>query len=784
MPQPAHPAARPDASLTAPRCAPSSATPCALPARTLAAAILLALWSLPVTAQDVPVADAGGHDHDHDHDHDYDHGVTDLDALTVRANPIARTAEDLARPVAVLAGERLDEAKAGSIGETVSRLPGVQSSFFGAGVGRPIIRGLEGARVQVLSDGLAAGDVSTVSVDHAVSIEPFLASQIEVLKGPASLLYGNGAIGGAVNVVDGRIPEAATSRPLEGRAELRAGSVNDARTGMVRLDGTSASGHLVFHVDALHRETGDIDIPGYAESAALRAGHGHPDQDHRGDQGDADHGGAEDHADAYGTLPNSFVRTDSGALGLSWVGDRGFLGFGQSLFNTRYGVPGHVHADDGAHGPDDGHGHDGQEAHGDAGGVHGVRIVMDQRRSEARGGLDDVGPFQSLRARVAHTRYTHTEYEGDAVGTVFDNTTLEGRLELAHRAVGGWEGAFGLQWLQRDFAALGAEAFVPDSDARDAGLFWIGERDFGRARLELGLRHDRNRIDVAADDGRSRAFGTTSASLASRWDLGPDVHLSFGLDRAQRSPTAEELYSRGMHVATQSHELGDAGLDVETANRAEFGLHWHRGPLRVGASLYHVRYADFIHLADTGIVDAGLPVRAWTQADARFSGGELEAEWTFIDSDAGAWTLRAFGDVVRGRLDGQGTREVALSVPHGHHSHEHLATLALSGNLPRIAPARTGADLRWAGNHWRAAVGAVRYARQDDVAAHETATDGYTLVHANIAWHLDTPSGNAVELFLDGSNLLDREARVHTSFLKELAPQAGRGVSAGVRILF
>src|SRR5690606_9200732 len=194
-------------------------------------------------------------------------------------------------------------------------LPGVQSSFFGAGVGRPIIRGLDGARVQVLSDGLAAGDVSTVSVDHAVSIEPFLANQIEVLKGPASLLYGNGAIGGAVNVVDGRIPEAATARPLEGRAELRAGSVNDERTGMVRLDGTSASGRLVFHVDALHRETGDIDIPGYAESAALRAEHGPGDHDH-GDHEGHDH---DDHADARGSLPNSFVRTDSGALGLSWV---------------------------------------------------------------------------------------------------------------------------------------------------------------------------------------------------------------------------------------------------------------------------------------------------------------------------------------------------------------------------------------------------------------------------------------------------------------------------------
>ena len=409
---------------------------------------------------------------------------------------------------------------------------------------------------------------------------------------------------------------------------------------------------------------------------------------------------------------------------------------------------------------------------------------MDQRRSEVRGGIDDLGPFRSLRARVAHTDYTHTEYEGDAVGTVFDNETVEGRVELVHGPLGGWEGAFGLQWSERDFAAAGAEAFVPDSLSRDAGLFWIGERDFGPASLELGLRHDRNSIDIAADAGRSRDFSTTSLSLASRWDLTPDVHVSLGLDRAQRSPTAEELYSSGLHVATQSHEFGNPGLDVETANRAEIGLHWHRGPLSLGASLYHVRYDDFVYLADTGIVDGGLDVRVWNQADTRFTGGEIEAEWTFIDNGSGAWTLRAFGDIVRGRLDGSGTREIEVSVPHGDHAHHYIAELALDGNLPRIAPSRLGADLGWTSDQWRAGLGAVRYARQEDTAEHESGTAGYTLLHANLAWHMDTAGGSAVELFLNGNNLLDREARVHTSFLKDLAPLPGRGFTAGVRVLF
>ncbi len=717
----------------------------------LSAAILLALATAPALAQE-----------DARHDE-----VKDLSAVVVRATPLPQTAEDLARPVEVLAGARLDEAKANSLGETVNRLPGVQSSYFGPGVGRPIIRGMDGARVQVLSDGLSSGDVSTVSVDHAVSIEPFLANQIEVLKGPSTLLYGSGAIGGAVNVVDGRIPEAATEDPFEGRAELRAGSVNSEKTGMVRVDGTSASGHFVFHADALHRETGDYDIPGYAESAAMRAS----------EQEEGEEEGHEEEEEAHGVLPNSFVRTDSGALGVSYVGERGFLGVGASLFNTRYGVPGHAHEHE-EH--EEGEVEAGAEEEGP------VHILMDQRRSELRGGLNGLGAFDTLRVKLARNEYTHTEYEGQEVGTVFDNDSTEARVELAHRGWAGWDGAFGLQASDRDFRAIGDEAFVPASQSRDIGLFWMGRRSFGPVDLELGARHDRNSVDVDADEaiGPSRDFSATSLSASARWNLGEDLHLSFGLDRAQRSPTAEELYSNGLHVATQSFEFGNPDLDVETANRAEIGAHWHHGPIKIGASVYAVDYTDFVYLADTGVEDDGTPARVWNQGDARFTGAEAELQWTFLDNDTGQWSLRAFGDVVRGRLTGDGTREVAFSVPHDDHTHDYTAEIALSGNLPRIAPWRVGGELRWEGEHWRAGAGAVRYARQDNVADFESETAGYTLVNANVAWHLDTPGGNAWELFVDGSNLLDEEARPHTSFLKDLAPLPGRNISAGVRLFF
>lgn len=725
----------------------------------LSCAISLALISPIALAQTAPVPDDPRHDD----------AVRTFDTLEVRATPLGDSAEDLTRPVEVLAGERLDEAKNQTLGDSLSRLPGIQSSFFGPGVGRPIIRGFDGARVQVLSDGLGAGDVSTVSVDHAVSIEPFLADQIEVLKGPATLLYGSGAIGGAVNVVDGRIPEAASDRPFQGGAELRAGTVNDERTGMARLDGTSASGRWVFHGDILHRETGDVRIPGYAESAALLAEEGEtPDPDTRG------------------RLPNSVVRTDAGALGVSWVGERGFIGIGSSLFDTRYGVPGHMHEDDHDHDEDDDHDHD----HDHAGhGKEGVQIVLDQRRHELRGGLDDLGAFRSLRVKLARTDYTHTEFEDGAVGTVFDNASQEGRLELVHMPWGGWEGAFGLQLARREFAAAGDEAFVPGTDTRDAGLFWMGKGTFGAFDIELGARHDRNRIALRdADDDHDaarRTFSLTSLSAAGRWNANDALHVSLNLDRAQRAPTAEELYSDGLHVATQSLELGDAGLQRETADRIELGAHWHRGPLTVGASLYHVRYADFIYLASTDLEVHHSPVRLWRQGDARFTGGELTLDWDIADTTHGLWSLHAFGDVVRARLDGAvGTEAVRVHIDHGDHAHDQIANVATGGNLPRIAPARLGAQLRWRGQQWRAAIGAVRYASQDRVAADESTTPGYTLVDAHLAWHLDTAGGNAWEVFLDGSNLLDREARAHTSFLKDLAPLPGRGVAFGVRLFF
>ncbi len=694
-----------------------------------------------------------------------DHHLTELSAVKVTASPLQGDAESLARPVDVLAGERLDEQKAGTLGDTVAKLPGVQSTFFGPGVGRPIIRGQEGPRVAVLSNGMGNMDASTVSADHATSIEPFLADQIEVLKGPATLLFGSGAIGGAVNVVDGRIARDLPDRPLSGRAEVRGNSVNDERSGMFRLDGVN--GNWVLHVDGLVRNGDDYRIPGYAVIDGLEDHSGH---DH--EEGDTDE-------PRRGTLDNSSIRTRAGGVGATWLGEGGYFGASASTYRTNYGIPNgaHVHADDDH---DHDHDHGDEEEEGDE---HDVRIDMVQNRFEAKGGIyNPVSFLKNINLRTAYTDYEHVELEAGTPSTRFTNRGVEARLEAVQQQIGGWDGAFGLQFGNSDFGAKGEEAFVPDTGTRNVGLFVLQEKQFGPFKLELGGRHDQVKLDPTGDY-RARTFDATNLSAAGIWKLNDAVDLRFGVDGSERAPTNEELYAAGAHIATRSLEIGDANLKTERGQRVELGIHTHSDRLDFSASIYQTKFKDFIYLADTGVVES-LPVRLWTQQDATFKGAEAEALVHLFEGNSGDWDLRVFGDYVKAELDGSGSRSVDIAVPHGDHDHNYTVDLANSGYLPRISPARVGADLRWSRDGWRASVGAVRYSSQKDTAQNEAESAGYTLVDAHFAYRWDRSESNSYEVFLDGNNLTNREARAHTSLLRDYSPLPGRGVAFGIRAYF
>lgn len=661
--------------------------------RTLLACALAV--ALPALAQQTPPTDPR-------HDE-----AAELDRVIVTASPLRTTAEQLSQPVEVLSGERLDEARSATLGETLTKLPGVQSSNFGSGVGRPIIRGLEGARVGVLSGGLSTQDVSTVSQDHALAIEPFLVDQIEVLKGPATLLYGSGAIGGVVNVVDGRIAEKPLSETVRGRAEARTSTVNDGFTGMARVDASGADGALVLHADGLYRNHRDYGTPDGATQA------------------------------------NSFIDTRAAAVGASLVGDNGFFGVAFARYENTYGNPGE---------PGDA-----------AAGEPNVFLDIVQDRFEAKTGLTrDFGWFNGLRASVAHTDYAHVEFEGEAVGTRFVNDGDEGRIELTHGALAGWVGAIGLQAADRTFEAIGDEAFVPRTQTTSVGLFVTEQRMWDAFQLDVGARVDR--IDTDPDGLDGRAFSPISLSLGALYTFNVAWRLSVNLDRAERAPAEEELFADGPHVATASFEIGNADLDEERADQFEVGLHYHGDRIDAKVSAYTTRFDGFVYLAETATFapaepgEDALPIRQWTQADATFRGVEGEVVATLFDGEPGKLDVRMFGDRVEAELDD-------------------------GGHLPRIAPARVGGELRWNADAWRASVGATRSFRQDDVADGETPTNGHTLVDAHVAYHVDK-GGLGWEVFLDGTNLTNDAARVHTSFLKDTVVLPGRGVAAGIRVFF
>ncbi len=677
--------------------------------------------ALALTALLPTVAFAASEDDSH-----RDRHLTELSSVQVTASPLQGDAESLARPVDVLAGERLDEQKAGTLGDTVAKLPGVQSTFFGPGVGRPIIRGQEGPRVAVLSNGMGNMDASTVSADHATSIEPFLADQIEVLKGPATLLFGSDGV----------------------------------------------SGNVVLHVDGLVRNGDDYRIPGYAVIDSLEDHHDH-DHDHAGEEGEEPR---------RGRLDNSSIRTRAGGVGATWLGDGGYFGVSASTYRTNYGIPNgaHVHAEGDDHGHDHGHDHGDEEEGGDE---HDVRIDMVQNRFETKAGIyDPVSFLKNINARVAYTDYEHVELEAGTPSTRFTNRGIEARLEAVQQQIGGWDGAFGLQFGNSDFGAKGEEAFVPDTGTKNIGLFVLQEKQFGPFKLELGGRHDQVKLDPTGNY-RRRTFGATNLSAAGIWKLNDAVDLRIGVDSSERAPTNEELYAAGAHIATRSLEIGDANLKTERGQRVELGIHTHSERLDFSASVYQTKFKDFIYLADTGVTE-GLPVRAWTQQDAVFRGAEAEALVHLFEGGAGDWDLRLFGDYVKAKLDGSGSRNLDIAVPHGDHNHNYSVELANTGYLPRIAPARVGADLRWSKDGWRASVGAVRYSRQKDVAQNEAPSDGYTLVDAHLAYRWDRNASNSYEVFLDGSNLTNREVRPHTSLLRDYSPLPGRGVAFGIRAFF
>ncbi|MDX1454209.1 MAG: TonB-dependent receptor [Gammaproteobacteria bacterium] len=666
-------------------------------------------------------------------------GVTDIDILfdavlddiIVRSSPFAGIGKlDLAQPVELISGDDLNALKEASIGETLSNQLGVSSTYGGPAAGRPVIRGLSGNRVRVQQDGIGSMDVSALSPDHAVSIEPLLIDAVEIVKGPATLLYGNGAFGGVVNLEDSRIPDEQALSAYEGSFELRTDTAASEQTAVLRIDG--GAGKLAWHADAFTRTTDDVEIPAASESLALRTLEAL-------EEGTAIESGEGDH------LENSDIDAEGGAFGLSWVDGEDHFGASISTYRSNYGVPGHAHEEEPL------------AAAGEAEEEEGVRIDLEQTRMDVKGRfLEPWRGIESLKLRVGRNDYTHREIEDGAVGTVFENDAVDARLELVHLPINGWRGAYGLQLTQRDFAATGAEAYVPPTEADTLGIFLVEEKEIGPGRFEIGARLETQ--DQKPQTGPEQDDTARSLSAGYVWRTAEQWNLGINLTQAERIPDIEERYSNGPHLATLQYEIGNPDLGKETANNIDLTLRKHQGRVTWTLNLFRNSVDDFIYLARTGTELDGLPVAVYTQADATLEGFETELETSLWEKAGSELSLRVFADETTGQLDA-------------------------GGMLPRIPPRRFGAGLDFKSTAWAAGLKATQHDEQDDTAMLELPTEAYLMVDASVSYrllgrHLDW------EVFLRASNLLDEEARRHASFLKDLAPLPGRNFTLGLRGAF
>ncbi len=699
--------------------------------RNFSAATLAIAMTLAVSAP----AQASGDDQT-------DYHASDKEEIVVTAMRRA-SREDSISGVAIVQAEELAANVRPGLGDSLTHTAGVSATSFGPSASRPVLRGLQGERVRVLSNGIGSIDVSNTSVDHAPVVNPLLATRIEVLRGPQSLLFGSSASGGVVNVIDRRIPDAVPDEPIHVGALAGYGSAANERMLAVSAE-VPLGGNWVGHIDGSYLKTSDLRIGAYALTPELRAAAlassllpidpgADPEIDFAAN------------AAIKGTLPNTANRTWTAGVGLAYVTDGGNIGVAYSRYDSLYGVPVRFATEPG----------EGQEA---------PRIKLRQDRIDARAEVVTGGDLiEKLAFRYAFGDYVHNEIEPDgAIGTTFSSTGMEARLELIQTERGGWQGVTGTQYINRDFSVVGAEAFLPRNSTEQIGFFTLQQWENGPLKVEGGARFEQTRQHAKPDPsqpqffGGERSFSAFSAAFGAAYDLAPGWKFAANLSRTARAPSAEELFSNGPHAGTSAFEVGDPDLGLEKAWSAEGILRGNVEGFRFEASVFHSWYSNFVYDVRTGAIEDGLPEFQIRQADARFYGFEAEAEVTL--AKPGAWTVSASAlvDYVHADIDG-------------------------SGPAPRIPPLRMLGGIKAASPHLDLGVEVEHVFGQNRIAAFETATPAYTLVALSATWRPMGAKG-PLSVILSGNNLFDVDARRHASFLKDYAPLAGRDIRLTLRL--
>lgn len=544
------------------------------------------------------------------------------ETIVVTATALGDPSDAISQGVAVVTrSEALQASIGGGIGETLAGIPGVRSTFYGVNASRPIVRGLGEDRIRLVLNGLAGIDASTISPDHAPAIDGLDAEAIEVLKGPAALRYGGNAVGGVINVVDGRLPTRLPEKPIGGEIFVGGSTAEDAGTAALKIVGTS--GQTVVRLDGFRREGQDYKVPGFVQTAALRAVTGD---------------------DAEGTAFNT--RGEIWALGgsIGRITERTNLALSTRRTKSKYGIPG-------------------EEAF----------IDLSQTRYDFQAGIRDLGWFDSLTLTLTSGDYTHSEIEFDgAVGTVFTNEGYEGRLEARHRSMGNLDGLFGVQFGSTDFAAQGDEAFILPVTIETLGAFWVERYNANNWGAEVGARYERRDYSGLAGN-RDFDLGSFSASGFIKPTDG--LRLSLNLGYTERAPTEVELFADGPHAATQAYEIGDANLKVETATSAEAVGRWQVGRATLDLTVWRTGFDGFIAFNPTGQIEDGLPVFEVSQKDATLTGAEFHVSYSLGEAGGWRWVGEGGIDTVRGSYDAGGP--IARMPPT-------LVTLGLEATRPQM----------------------------------------------------------------------------------------------------
>lgn len=627
--------------------------------------------------------------------------VTTLAPVIVTADPFG--AEDgamILAPAKVLAGDALHDKLGGSLGETLSKELGVSASGFSAASSRPVIRGLDGSRVMILQNGMSTSDLSAVSNDHAVGSAVATARQIEILRGPAALMYGSGAIGGLVNIVNDRIPTQ-LEKNITGESELRYSTVDHGTA--LHASGDGSYGNLGLHVDTGVLNAGDYRAP-------------------------------------INSYPLSFTANQEHSLGFgaSIIREWGYAGASVSHLDKLYGI----------------HGRDEK-----------TKIDMAQTRVDVDSLIKmPFNGIESLRFQLAHSDYQHSELEnGSDPRLRFDSNAIQSRWEISHTAVAGWRGKLGLQsdtaTVETTMANPAQSPTVPHTRSTSHAAFVVEEQEFGKVRLNLGVRLEgASRHPV---EGKERYFQLASYSAGAMWAFVPGYGLGLTASVAQRAPTAEELYSNGPHHPTETFDIGNAEMKKESSNNLDLSLQKNTEKFRWKANVFQNKIKNFVYGEMSGVSNlaTGLDERIFKQAQATLRG--FEAELSYNLNEPG-WFTRLFADNSRGTLD-------------------------QLGNLPLQPAMRTGAELGNQYGQWHTSLSVIRAQAHHRIASAgistETPTAGYTRVDAAVSY-VQRYGTTDLTWFLIARNLLNEDIRLSTSLLKDVLPQPGRNIVLGVRARF